>query len=136
MRCSAGEWKVSLADLFAQADFVSLHVPLNPETRGMIDAQALGSMKPGVRLVCTARGGIINEIALLDALESGHVTGAALDVFAQEPPGITALVAHPNVIATPHIGAQTVEAQARAAEDIATEVLVALSGGTLRWRVV
>jgi len=124
------------AELYARADFISLHVPLIPETRGMIDAQALGNMKPGVRLICTARGGIIDEMALLDALESGHVAGAALDVFAQEPPGMTALVSHPNVIATPHIGAQTVEAQARAAEDIAMEVKVALSGGTLRWRVV
>ena len=131
-----GAEPVALADLYARADFVSLHVPLIPETRCMIDAQALGSMKPGVRLICTARGGIIDEMALLDALESGYVAGAALDVFAQEPPRFTALVAHPNVIATPHIGAQTVEAQARAAEDIATEVLVALSGGTLRWRVV
>ncbi|MCJ7558271.1 MAG: hypothetical protein MUP90_15345 [Gammaproteobacteria bacterium] len=131
-----GAEKVALADLYARADFVSLHVPLNPETRSMIDSQALGSMKPGVRLICTARGGIIDEMALLDALESGHVAGAALDVFAQEPPGITALVAHPNVIATPHVGAQTMEAQTRAAEDIATEVLVTLSGGTLRWRVV
>lgn len=131
-----GAEPVTLADLYARADFVSLHVPLIPETRCMIDAQALGNMKPGVRLICTARGGIIDEMALLDALELGHVAGAALDVFAQEPPGMTALVAHPNVIATPHVGAQTVEAQARAAEDIATEVLVALSGGTLRWRVV
>ena len=131
-----GAQPAALANLYAQADFVSLHVPLIPETRGMIDAQALGSMKPSVRLICTARGGIIDEMALLDALESGHVAGAALDVFAGEPPGMTALVAHPNVIATPHVGAQTVEAQARAAEDIATEVLVALSEGTLRWRVV
>ena len=131
-----GAQPAALANLYAQADFVSLHVPLIPETRGMIDAQALGSMKPSVRLICTARGGIIDEMALLDALESGHVAGAALDVFAGEPPGMTALVAHPNVIATPHVGAQTVEAQARAAEDIATEVLVALSEGILRWRVV
>ena len=131
-----GAQPAALANLYAQADFVSLHVPLIPETSGMIDAQALGSMKPGVRLICTARGGIIDEMALLDALESGHVAGAALDVFAGEPPGMTALVAHPNVIATPHVGAQTVEAQARAAEDIATEVLVALSEGILRWRVV
>jgi D-3-phosphoglycerate dehydrogenase len=72
----------------------------------------------------------------LEALESGHVAGAALDVFSQEPPGLSPLVTHPNVIATPHIGGQTVEAQARAAEDIATEVLVALSGDDLRWRVV
>jgi D-3-phosphoglycerate dehydrogenase len=131
-----GARPAALADLYAQADFISLHAPLNTETRCMIDAQALGSMKAGVRLICTARGGIIDEKALLDALESGHVAGAALDVFAGEPPGITALVAHPNVIATPHIGAQTLEAQERAAQDIVEEVLAALRGETLRWRVV
>jgi len=93
-------------------------------------------MKRGVRLICTARGGIIDETALLGALESGQVAGAALDVFAQEPPGLTALVAHPHVIATPHIAAQTAEAQARAAMDIAQEVLAALRGEPLRWKVI
>jgi D-3-phosphoglycerate dehydrogenase len=93
-------------------------------------------MKRGVRLVCAARGGIIDETALLGALESGQVAGAALDVFAKEPPGLTALVAHPNVVATPHIGAQTAEAQSRAAVDIAHEVLAALEGKPLRWKVV
>ncbi len=92
-------------------------------------------MKPGVRLVCTARGGLIDEEALLMALEMGKVAGAALDVFAQEPPGATRLVAHPQVIATPHVAAQTVEAQKRAAVDIAHEVLAALRGEPLRWRV-
>ena len=93
-------------------------------------------MKRGVRLICTARGGLIDETALLGALESGQVAGAALDVFTHEPPGLTALVSHQNVIATPHIGAQTVEAQQRAAVDIAVEVLAALNGKPLRWRVV
>ncbi|HLF87989.1 MAG TPA: NAD(P)-dependent oxidoreductase, partial [Anaerolineales bacterium] len=93
-------------------------------------------MKPGVRIICAARGGIIDEDALLAALESGQVAGAALDVFAQEPPGLTPLVAHPKVIASPHIGAQTIEAQVRAAEDVAQEVLNALRGEKLRWQVV
>lgn len=127
---------VSLSDLYARSDFISLHIPLGPETRGMISGQALGYMKRGVRLVCTARGGVIDETALLGALESGQVAGAALDVFAKEPPGLTALVSHPNVIATPHISAQTLEAQARAAADIATEVLAALREEPLRWKVV
>lgn len=131
-----GAQPVSLAELYARSDFISLHVPLSPETRGMISGQALGLMKRGVRLICTARGGIIDETALLGALESGQVAGAALDVFDREPPGLTALVAHPHVIATPHIGAQTVEAQARAAVDIAQEVLAALGGEPLRWKVV
>jgi D-3-phosphoglycerate dehydrogenase len=131
-----GAEPAALTDLYVQADIVSLHVPLSPETRGMVDGQALAHMKRGVRLVSTARGGVIDETALLAALESGQVAGAGLDVFAKEPPGLTALVAHPNVIATPHIGAQTEEAQARTAEDIATEVLNALRCDPLRWKIV
>jgi D-3-phosphoglycerate dehydrogenase len=131
-----GAQPVSLLDLYDRSDFISLHVPLTPETRDMIDAQALGRMRRGTHLICAARGGIIDETALLGSLESGQVSGAALDVFAQEPPGLSALVAHPNVIATPHIGAQTTEARARAAADIASEVLAALQGRALRWKVV
>jgi D-3-phosphoglycerate dehydrogenase len=127
---------VSLPELYARADFISLHIPLNPETRRLIDGQALGQMKPGVRLICTARGGVIDETALLGALESGQVAGAALDGYAQEPPGMSALVSHPNVIATPHIAGQTRESQERAGIDIATEVLKALGGEPLRWKVV
>jgi D-3-phosphoglycerate dehydrogenase len=102
----------------------------------MLDGQAFASMKRGACLICAARGGVINETALLASLESGQVAGAALDVFAEEPPGLTALVAHPRVVATPHIGAQTAEAQVRAAGDIANEVLNALNGEPLRWRIV
>jgi D-3-phosphoglycerate dehydrogenase len=126
---------VSLQDLFAWSDFISLHLPLNVQTRDLIGPQAFSQMKDGVRLVSTARGGIMDEAALLDALKSGKVAGAALDVFGKEPPGLTELVSHPRVIATPHIGAQTAEAQSRAAEDIASEVLAALQGKTLRWKV-
>ena len=125
-----------LAELFSRSDFISLHVPLSPETRGLINGQTLGLMKRGVRLICTARGGVIDETALLGALESGQVAGAALDVFAKEPPGLSALVAHPHVITTPHISAQTAEAQARAALDVATEILAALREETLRWKIV
>ena len=80
----------------------------------MLNAEAFAKMKDGVHIICAARGGVIDEDALLAALESGKVAGAALDVFATEPPGATALVTHPKCICTPHIGAQTVEAQARA----------------------
>jgi D-3-phosphoglycerate dehydrogenase len=131
-----GAEPVFLPELYARSDFISLHLPYSPETRRMIEGQALGQMKRGVRLVCTARGGLIDETALLGALELGQVAGAALDVFATEPPGMSALVSHPHVIATPHIAAQTTEAQARAAVDIATEVLAALRGEPLRWKVV
>lgn len=131
-----GALPATLTDIYAQSDLITLHLPLSTETRNMIDGQAIGLMKRGVRLVCAARGGIIDETALLAALESGQVAGAALDVFAEEPPGLTALVSHPNVVATPHIGAQTREAQMRAAEDIATEVLNALGNKPLRWKIV
>jgi len=129
-------YPVPLSELYARSDFISIHTPLTAETGGMIDAYTLSQMKPGVRLVCTARGGIIDEDALLASLESGQVAGAALDVFAQEPPGLTAFITHPSVIATPHIGAQTAESQTRAAENIADEVLAALRGEALRWKVV
>jgi D-3-phosphoglycerate dehydrogenase len=132
---NCGAEPISLEDLYARSDFLSLHLPLTDETRSMVGAQAFGRMKRGVRIICTARGGIIDEAALLQALESGQVAGAALDVFASEPPGASELVRHPRVIATPHIGAQTAEAQSRAAEDIANEVLAALKGEPLRWKV-
>ncbi len=122
-------------ELLARSDFVSLHLPLLPETRGMFNAEQFARMKDGARIVCAARGGIIDEAALLAAIEAGKIAGAALDVFASEPPGATDLVKHPRVIATPHVGAQTAEAQSRAAEDIAHEVLAALRGEKLRWKV-
>jgi D-3-phosphoglycerate dehydrogenase / 2-oxoglutarate reductase len=131
-----GARHASLQELFSKSDFISLHVPLNDATRGMINAQSIALMKKGVRLVCAARGGVVEEAALLEALNSGQVAAAGLDVFAKEPPGLSALVTHPNVVATPHIGAQTEEAQVRASEDIATEVLKALKGEALRWKVV
>ena len=132
---AAGGESVSIQDLFQWADFISLHLPYNVHTRDLIGPLAFSQMKDGVRIVNAARGGIIDESALLDALNSGKVAGAALDVFATEPPGPTDLVKHPHVICTPHIGAQTAEAQARAAEDIAHEVLAALRGEPLRWKV-
>jgi D-3-phosphoglycerate dehydrogenase len=130
-----GAEPVSIQDLYAWSDFISLHLPLNVQTRDMIGPLAFSEMKDGVRLVSAARGGIIDEAALVAALNSGKVAGAALDVFGQEPPGLTEAVSHPRLIATPHIGAQTVEAQSRASEDIAAEVLSALQGRPLRWKV-
>lgn len=130
-----GAEPVSIQDLYAWSDFISLHLPLDVQTRDMIGPLAFTEMKDGVRIVCAARGGIIDESALIAALNSGKVAGAALDVFAHEPPGLTETVSHPRVIATPHIGAQTAEAQARASEDIASEVLSALQGNPLRWKV-
>jgi D-3-phosphoglycerate dehydrogenase len=131
-----GAEAVSLHNLYAKSDFISLHIPLSPQTRNLIDGQAIGHMKRGVYLICAARGGVIDETALLNALESGQIAGTALDVFTKEPPGLTALVAHPHVVATPHIGAQTTEAQVRASVDIAEEILAALRGEPLRWKIV
>lgn len=130
-----GGQPVALEALYEVSDFISLHVPLDDSTRGMVGHRAFASMKPGVRLVCAARGGVIDESALLAALESGRVAAAGLDVFTAEPPGQSLLVAHPHVVATPHIGAQTLEAQSRASLDIADEVLAALRGDPLRWKV-
>jgi D-3-phosphoglycerate dehydrogenase len=134
IRLRGGE-PVSLDELLRRADMITLHVPLDENTRNLLNAEAFAKMKDGVYIICAARGGVIDEEALLQALNSGKVAGAGLDVFATEPPGATALVTHPKVVCTPHIGAQTVEAQTRAAEDIATEVLAALEGKPLRWRV-
>ncbi len=130
-----GAQPVSFDGLLAQSDFLTLHIPLTPDSKNMLNAEVFAKMKTGVRIVCAARGGVIDEDALLAALESGKVAAAALDVFTVEPQGQTALATHPRVICTPHIGAQTVEAQARAAEDIGSEVLAVLAGRPLRWKV-
>ncbi|MGC1377442.1 MAG: hydroxyacid dehydrogenase [Anaerolineales bacterium] len=126
---------VSLADLYARSDVITMHIPLTPDSKNLINAAAIAAMKTGVRIVCAARGGVIDEAALLEGLNSGKVAAAGLDVFVAEPPGTTDLVMHPHVVCAPHIGAQTVEAQARAADDIATEILAALAGKQLRWKV-
>jgi D-3-phosphoglycerate dehydrogenase len=123
-------------DIIEKSDFITIHTPLSDETRGMINAEAFARMKDGVYLICTARGGIIDEKALLDALNSGKVAGAALDVFETEPPVFKELINHPKVIATPHMAGQTCEAQRRASMDIAKEVLAALKGDKLHWKIV
>ena len=130
-----GAEPVSIQDLYAWSDYITLHLPFTVHTRDLVGPLAFSQMKDGVRIVSTARGGIIDEVALLNALNSGKVAGVALDVFEKEPPGLTELVAHPRVIGTPHIGAQTAEAQSRAAEDVAVEVLSALQNKPLRWKV-
>lgn len=133
--CQAGCEPLTLDEMLAQSDFITIHTPLTDRTRGMIGAEQFAKMKDGVYLIDAARGGVVDEAALLAALQSGKVAGAGLDVFSTEPPGLTELDCHPHVVGTPHIGAQTVEAQQRAAFDIASEVLRVLRGDELRWRV-
>lgn len=130
-----GARPVQLDELLRSSDYVALHLPLNESTEGMIGAAELSQLKPGARLISAARGGIIDEAALLEALNRGPLAGAGLDVFASEPPGQSDLLQHPNVVSTPHIGAQTTEAQQQTAIDIASEVLAALRGEPLRWRI-
>src|SRR3990172_883994 len=121
--------------VIAKSDYISLHLPLTVETRGLIGPEQFAMMKPGARLICAARGGVVDEDTLRAALDSGILAGAALDVFAAEPPPPGSIAAHPKVIATPHIGAQTIEAQSSAGLMTAEEVLAVLRGQEPRWRV-
>ena len=113
---------VTLDELLRESDMITLHVPLTEETRGLIDAGALAITKPGVRIVNCARGGLIVEADLKSAIESGHVAGAALDVFEEEPARDNPLFALDDVIATPHLGASTLEAQESVALQIAQQM--------------
>ena len=124
---------VEMDDLLEQCDYLTVHTPLNRDTRGLIGDAQFARMKEGVRVINCARGGIIDEAALLRALESGRVSGAALDVFEQEPlPPGSPLVAHPHVIATPHLGASTEEAQVNVAMDVVDQILAILAGSPPR----
>jgi len=125
--------RVSLDEIFARADFITLHTPLTEETRGIVNRSAIEKMKPGVRLINCARGGLIDERALSDALRAGKVASAALDVFEQEPtPADNPLLAFDQVITTPHLGASTTEAQLSVATMIAEQVIDYLKHGTVR----
>jgi D-3-phosphoglycerate dehydrogenase len=119
---------LTLDELYRRSDFITVHTPLTDETRGLLNDQTLARCKKGVRVVNCARGGIIDEKALLRALQSGQVGGAALDVFESEPPKGNPLLEHPKVIATPHLGASTEEAQEKVAVQIAHEIVDALRG--------
>ena len=123
---------VDLDTLLREVDLVTVHAPLTPQTRGLIGRTQLESMKKGARVVNCARGGIIDEDALYDALVSGHLAGAALDVFNQEPPTDRRLVELDQVIATPHLGASTEEAQVKVAVDVAEQVRDVLTGKPAR----
>ena len=131
----AGELGVELAgsleDTAGRIDFMSIHVPLSAETRGLVGRSFLSRAKPGLRIVNCARGGIVDEAALLEALDKGTVAGAAFDVFEKEPPGLTPLVEHPKVIVTPHLGASTREAQENVALAAAAQIVDYFKNGKL-----
>jgi len=123
---------VELSEVFRRADFITIHVPLSPETTGLIGAQAIAQMKDGVRIVNAARGGIVDEAALYDALKSGKVAGAALDVFEREPNTDSPLLSLSSFICTPHLGAASEEAQENVAVEVAQQVLDYLLRGIIR----
>ncbi len=123
-----GVEKVELDDLFKRADFISLHTPLTDKTRNIIDGAALKKMRKGVRIINCARGGLVDEAAVVEGLTSGHVAGAAFDVFMQEPATDNPLFKLPNVVCTPHLGASTSEAQ----ENVALQVAEQMSEYLLR----
>jgi D-3-phosphoglycerate dehydrogenase len=121
--------KVELDDLLARADFITLHTPLTDQTRNILSRENIAKAKPGVRIINCARGGLIDEEALKEALESGHVAGAALDVFREEPAKANALFGTPGLIATPHLGASTTEAQVNVAIQVAEQMAEFLTRG-------
>lgn len=129
---ATGVEKVSLQDLFKRSDFITIHTPLTADTKNMINKETIGMMKNGVRIINCARGGIINEKDLYDALVEGKVAGAALDVFEKEPPENNPLLTLDNVIATPHLGASTKEAQENVAVAVAEQVVDYLINNTIR----
>ncbi len=126
-----GVEKVELAELLARADVLSLHTPLTEKTRNILSAEALADMKPGAYLVNCSRGGLVDEEALRGALESGHLAGAACDVFVEEPPAGSPLLGAPNLVCTPHLGAATVEAQENVAIQIAGQMSDFLLDGAI-----
>ncbi len=119
---------MSLDDLLAQSDFITIHLPKNKETTGLLDAKALAKTKVGVRIINVARGGIVVEADLAEAIRNGHVQGAALDVFEKEPCTESPLFELPSVVVAPHLGASTAEAQDKAGVTIAEQVQLALAG--------
>ena len=119
---------LSLDELLGRADFISVHLPKTPETAGLIDKEALAKTKPGVIIVNAARGGLVDEAALAEAVTSGHVRAAGIDVFTTEPCTDSPLFDLPQVVVTPHLGASTEEAQDRAGTDVAASVKLALAG--------
>ncbi len=126
-----GVGQETIDTILANCDFVTLHLPINEQTRHLISDAQFAACKPGISIINVARGGVVDEPALHRAIESGRVAGAALDVFEAEPPKDNPLIGHPAVVTTPHLGASTVDAQARVATEIADNVADYLSGAAV-----
>jgi D-3-phosphoglycerate dehydrogenase / 2-oxoglutarate reductase len=126
-----GVEKVELDDLLARADVITLHTPMTPQTKNILSAENIAKTKKGVRIINCARGGLVDEVALRAALDSGHVAGAAFDVFIEEPATANPLFGHPNVVATPHLGASTNEAQENVALQVAEQMSDYLMRGAI-----
>jgi D-3-phosphoglycerate dehydrogenase len=126
-----GVEKVELDELLTRADFITLHTPLTEQTKNILSASALKRTKPGVRIINCARGGLVDEAALADEIKAGHVAGAALDVFLEEPAVDNPLFGLPNVICTPHLGASTTEAQENVALQVAEQISAYLMTGEI-----
>jgi len=124
--------KVEFEDLIRKSDYITVHVPLNEKTRNLISEKEFAMMKDGLRILNVARGGVINEEALENAINSGKVAAAALDVYSSEPPICKSLIAHDKVICTPHLGASTKEAQVNVAIDAANQIVKALKEGKIQ----
>jgi D-3-phosphoglycerate dehydrogenase / 2-oxoglutarate reductase len=127
-----GAKKVELEEIITKSDYISPHVPLTEQTKNMISEKEFEQMKTGVRILNVARGGVINEIALLNAIKNGKVKAAGIDVFETEPPTNKELIERKEVIATPHLGASTEEAQVNVAIEIAEQVVLALTKGQVK----
>ena len=126
---------VELDELLVRADVLTVHVPLTRATRGLIGRDAIAKMKPGSIVLNVARGGILDETAVAEALQSGHLGGAGIDVFDKEPPAGSPLLEAPNTLLTPHLGASTAEAQVLVSEEVAVQVLDVLDGRSARYAV-
>jgi D-3-phosphoglycerate dehydrogenase len=126
---------ILLEQLLKESDFITLHLTLTPGTEGLIGAKELAMVKPTVRIINCARGGIIDEEALVKAVKEGRVAGAAIDVFSTEPATECVLFGCDNIIVTPHLGASTIEAQAVAAKDVAEQIVDVFNGRPARYAV-
>ena len=127
-----GVKKAELADIYAKADYITVHVPLTDKTKNMISDKEFELMKKGVRILNVARGGVIDEDALLRALNNNKVAAAGLDVYSEEPPAKKELIASEKVICTPHLGASTFEAQENVGLEVAEQMVLALQKGEVK----